>query len=118
VHEGYDQERIPAMPLPIPAGARPRRVTSVPFVIELILQLVAAGEAVTVLPTWALGSHLRTLGLVTTGLTQKRMRRTWYRATPRGELRPHLQAFVDCLDAQFAKPARPTRKPRAKVGQA
>ena len=56
IHDAYDPARFPAVPLPIPEGARPRKVTPMPLVTELIAQLVATGDAVAVLPDWAI-SH-------------------------------------------------------------
>ncbi|MBL4770289.1 MAG: LysR family transcriptional regulator [Planctomycetes bacterium] len=101
IHDAYDPSRFPAVPLPIPEGARPRKVTPMPLVTELIAQLVMAGNAVAVLPDWAISHWLRTFGITTTSLTRRTMKRTWYRAHSRGVLPEHVQAFVECMDAHF-----------------
>jgi len=50
VYDGYDPARVPDVRLPLPAGARPLRVSTMPLVTELLVQLVAASDRVTVLP--------------------------------------------------------------------
>lgn len=111
IHDAYDPARYPAVPLPIPEGARPRKITPMPLVTELIAQLVAAGDAVAVLPDWAINHWLRTFGITTTSLTRRTMKRTWYRACRRGELPEHVQAFIECMDAHFAGDAFPLALP-------
>ena len=111
IHDAYDPARFPAVPLPIPEGARPRKVTPMPLVTELIAQLVATGDAVAVLPDWAISHWLRTFGITTTSLTRRTMKRTWYRATKRGELPHHVTAFIEGMDAHFADGSFPLNSP-------
>jgi LysR family transcriptional regulator for metE and metH len=53
LYDIYDQSRPRAQPLPLPAGARPGRVSTVPLVTDLVIEMVASGEGVSVLPRWA-----------------------------------------------------------------
>ena len=53
LYDIYDQSRTRAQPLPLPAGARPGRVSTVPLVTDLVIEMVASGEGVSVLPRWA-----------------------------------------------------------------
>ena len=58
LYDGYDQTRTPAVPLPIPPGARPARLTTVPIGTDMLIELVAMGEAVTVLPSWIVSPYV------------------------------------------------------------
>ena len=52
LYDVYDQTRIPSTPLPVPHGARPARITTMPVITDLLIEMVAGGEGVTVLPNW------------------------------------------------------------------
>lgn len=97
VYDGYDPARVPHVPLPLPEGARPRRVSAMPLVTELIAQLVAASDRVAVLPRRAAEPYLALYGLATARLTRRGLVRAWSVATRRGPLPPHVEAFVDAL---------------------
>jgi len=47
------------------SGAHPGRLTTMPIVTELLIEMVASGESVTVLPTWIVAPYLETYDLVT-----------------------------------------------------
>ena len=53
LYDIYDQGRSPAQPLPLPASARPGRISTVPLVTDLVIEMVASGEGISVLPRWA-----------------------------------------------------------------
>ncbi|MFD0266388.1 LysR family transcriptional regulator [Streptomyces sp. NPDC127106] len=99
LYEVYDQNRIPSTPLPLPHGARPARLSTVPVMTDLLAELVAGGQGVTVLPRWAAAPYTASRGLVLVPLGPEPLTRTWYVATRRGPQPPHLSAFVAELTA-------------------
>lgn len=105
LYDSYDPARGARVPLPLPEGARPRRITFMPQITELIVQMVAGSSALAALPNWVVEPHLEAHKLSAVRLTRKGMGRTWYRATRRGELAPHLANFVALLHQRFATPA-------------
>ncbi len=94
--DGYDQMRTPAMPLPIPAGARPARLTTLALSTDLMIEMVATGESVTVLPSWMVAPYLATHDIRSIAVGDPPQNRTWYSATrhDRSEL---VDAFVGIL---------------------
>jgi LysR family transcriptional regulator for metE and metH len=104
VFDSYDQARIPALPLPLPPGSRPARVTSMPVVTELVIEMVAAGQGVGLLPSWVAGPYLSSHNLASISLTQRPDHRTWSCATRRGDQPAHITALVDLIRAHFTSP--------------
>ncbi|HEY9370539.1 LysR family transcriptional regulator [Streptomyces sp.] len=104
LYDGYDQTRIPSIPLPLPPNARPARVTTMPVITDLVIEMVAGGQGATILPNWVAKPYANShdLALVQVGATP--MARTWYLATRQGPRPPHLQAFADELTAHLARP--------------
>ncbi|MBI1380520.1 MAG: LysR family transcriptional regulator [Planctomycetaceae bacterium] len=105
LYDSYDAARGARVPLPLPDGARPRRITFMPQITELIVQMVAGGSALAALPNWVVEPYLEPHNLCAVQLTRRGMGRSWYRATRRGEQPEHLAAFVALLHQQFARPA-------------
>jgi LysR family transcriptional regulator for metE and metH len=99
--EGYDQSRFPAVPLPIPDGARPGRITTVAIGNDMLIELVATGEAVTVLPSWIAAPYLATHDIVSVAVGDPPQRRTWYSAT-RHERSDAVDAVNGSLHAHLA----------------
>ncbi|MGA5097469.1 LysR family transcriptional regulator substrate-binding protein [Streptomyces lavendulocolor] len=81
LYDFYDQKRIPSMPLPIPAGARPARITTMPVVTDLVVEMVAGGQGVTVLPNWVAAPHTTSHGLALVRIGARPLTRTWFCAT-------------------------------------
>lgn len=104
LYEGYDQSRPNPLPLPIPPGARPDRVTIVPMLTELVVELVAAGEGVGVLPSWVIAPYLARGEVATVRIGHRGQTRAWYAATRSDDERPHVLDFVGRLTAHFAEP--------------
>lgn len=100
--DSYDPTRVPPLPLPVPAGARPARVTTAPVVTELLVQMVATSHDVTVLARWVVEPYLGGHGVRAVQLTATPETRTWSCATRRGPQPPHIATFVDLLAAHFA----------------
>ena len=105
VYDGYDPARVPHVPLPLPVGARPRRVSTMPLVTELLVQLVAASDRVTVLPRRVVALHAERYDLATARLTRRGLVRAWSVATRRGPQPAHIEAFVAALRAHAAGPS-------------
>ena len=95
------------MPLPIPPGARPARVTTASIGIDMLIELVATGDAVTVLPSWVVAPYLATHGVASVAIGDPPQHRTWYCAT-RPERSDVIDAVVAILHAHLAGQAAPT----------
>lgn len=104
LYDGYDQNRIPSMPLPIPAGARPGRITTMPVVTDLVIEMVAGGQGVTVLPNWVAAPYVSSHGLALVRIGEEPMTRTWFCATRTGPRPPHIEAFVEELTTRLGAP--------------
>lgn len=102
LYDTYDQQRADPVPLPIPPGARPARLTTLPFVTDLLMEMVTSGDAVTVMPTWIAEPYLRSHDLVTVQVGAQPQLRTWYCATRHCDQSESTQAFVDLLERHFA----------------
>ena len=87
--DSYDPARVPAVPLPIPDGARPGRLTLLPLVTELVIETVIASDAVTVLPSWIAAPYLASGRVAGIQVGREAQGRTWYAATRRGGLPEH-----------------------------
>jgi LysR family transcriptional regulator for metE and metH len=103
LYDIYDQSRSPAQPLPLPASARPGRVSTVPLVTDLVIEMVAAGEGISVLPQWvaapyADGANAR-VAPVRIGANGDW--RTWHLATRVGDHTPAVIAFVELVATRF-----------------
>ncbi len=105
LYDVYDQNRIPSTPLPLPHGARPARISTVPVMTDLLVELVAGGQGVTVLPNWVATPHAPSRGLAVVPLGPEPLTRTWYVATRRGPRPPRLAAFVEELTTVLTRPA-------------
>jgi LysR family transcriptional regulator for metE and metH len=92
--EGYDQTRTPTVPLPIPPGARPARLTTAALGTDLLIEMVATSDAVTVLPSWMVAPYLTTHDITTIAVGDPPQNRTWYSAT-----RPERSELVDTFVA-------------------
>lgn len=102
LYDTYDPARIPATPLPLPAGARPLRVTTVPLVTDLVIELVAGGEGVSVLPAWAVQRYVDRGEVVAVHIGARPATRTWYAGVRGDEARPTVLGFVSALTQHFA----------------
>ena len=113
LYDGYDQARTPAMPLPIPPGARPARLTTVSIGTDMLVELAATGDAVTVLPSWVLAPYLATHDIASVTVGDPPQRRTWYCAT-RPERSEAIDTVVAILQAHLAgQPPRARTSPAA-----
>jgi LysR family transcriptional regulator for metE and metH len=101
----------------IPAGVAPARVVQIQLT-EAIVELVAAGLAVSVLPRWAVAQPVARGTLVARPLTRSGRFRTWsavYRKRPVPE--PWLLGFVDVL-LRHPLPGPPPPAARASLARA
>ncbi|MDH6539880.1 LysR family transcriptional regulator for metE and metH [Streptomyces sp. SPB4] len=111
LYDFYDQKRIPSLPLPIPAGARPGRITTMPVVTDLVVEMVAGGQGVTVLPNWVAAPYVASHDLALVQIGAKPLTRTWFCATRTGELPAHLAAFVEELVGRLEAPREARHRP-------
>jgi LysR family transcriptional regulator, regulator for metE and metH len=95
--DSCDPARVPAVPLPIPDGAQPNRLTLLPQVTELVIETVIASDAVTVLPSWTAAPYLASGRVTGIQVGREAHGRTWYAATRRGGLPEHIAVLVDVL---------------------
>ncbi|MFJ4777375.1 LysR family transcriptional regulator [Streptomyces sp. NPDC088762] len=109
LYDFYDQKRIPSMPLPLPPGARPARITTMPVVTDLVVEMVAGGQGVTVLPNWVAAPYVDSHGLALVRIGAQPLTRTWYCATRTGPRPAHLDVFVEELITRLKSPDRHSR---------
>jgi LysR family transcriptional regulator for metE and metH len=107
--DSYDQTRTPIVPLPIPAGARPGRLTTIGLGPDGLIETVATSDAMTVIPSWIVTPYLVTHDVVSLAVGDPPQRRTWYSATlpERSEL---VDTFVATMHSHLAGDV-----PRARV---
>lgn len=107
LYDIYDPTRIPTPALPLPDGARPGRITTVPLITDLVIEMVASGEGISVLPQWVAAPYAAgespKVAMVQVGA--RPTRRTWHLATRRGELRSTIADLADLLAQRFASQA-------------
>lgn len=106
LYDVYDQTRIPSTPLPVPHGARPPRITTMPVITDLLIEMVAGGEGATVLPNWVAAPYTASHDVEIVHLGAKPLIRTWYCATRPGPRLPHVDAFVQELTRELETPTR------------
>ena len=106
LYDVYDQTRIPSTPLPVPHGARPARITTMPVITDLLIEMVAGGQGVTVLPNWVAAPYTTSHDVEIVHLGAKPLIRTWYCATRPGPRLPHIDAFVQELTRELEAPMR------------
>ncbi|MDI2125736.1 LysR family transcriptional regulator [Yinghuangia seranimata] len=104
LYDAYDQTRIPSTPLPLPPGARPARITTMPVITDLVIEMVASGQGATVLPNWVAAPYTATRALTLVQIGETPMTRTWYLATRHGPRPPHIDAFADELTTHLTRP--------------
>ena len=76
---------------------RPPKVYKITLT-EAILEMVKAGMGVAVLPNWVVRPYLQSGQLTAVGITETRIRRTWYAATLKTkQLPPYITVFIEQL---------------------
>jgi len=95
--DSYDPKREPPVPLPIPPGATPGRLTTLPMVTDLLIETVSSTASVTVLPSWIAAPYIGAGTVRAVQLGPSLEQRTWYCATRHGPLPAHLDTFVEVL---------------------
>ncbi|WP_238016985.1 LysR family transcriptional regulator [Dactylosporangium sp. AC04546] len=103
LYEAYDQTRIPSTPLPLPPQAHPARITTMPVITDLVIEMVAGGQGVTILPNWVAAPYADSHRLALVQIGAEPMTRTWYVATRRAPRSPLMDAFAEELTAQLAR---------------
>ncbi|MET9881897.1 LysR family transcriptional regulator [Streptomyces sp. NPDC006430] len=101
LYDVYDQNRIPSNPLPIPAQARPARITTMPLVTDLVIEMAAGGQGIAVLPNWVAAPYAASHGLALVQIGARPLTRTWFCATRPGPRPSHVEAFVEELVARL-----------------
>ncbi|WP_330298232.1 LysR family transcriptional regulator [Streptomyces sp. NBC_00503] len=104
LYDVYDQSRIPSEPLPIPRGARPARITTMPLVTDLVIEMAAGGQGVAILPNWVAAPYASSHGLALVRIGAEPLTRTWFCATRPGPLPPLQAAFVEELTTHLTGP--------------
>lgn len=111
LYDSYDPARVPAIPPPLPPGARPRTLVTVPLVTDLVVELVAGGEGVSVLASWVVAPHVEAGDVVTVPIGARPATRSWYAAVRASDERVGVRAFVEDLREHFATAAQPVGSP-------
>jgi LysR family transcriptional regulator for metE and metH len=109
LYDVYDQSRHPTPALPLPPGARPGRISTVPLVTDLVVEMVASGEGVSVLPQWVAEPYADGPG-ARVALVQIGARpawRTWHLATRAGQQPAPVADFAALVAGRFSTETRP-----------
>lgn len=104
LYDVYDQERTPPPALPIPSGARPRRIIYLPVVTELVVEMIAGSDGVAILPSWVVKAHARDRGLSLVRIGATGSHRQWSCATRRGTQPETVTAFAKEVVAHLGSP--------------
>jgi LysR family transcriptional regulator, regulator for metE and metH len=96
--DAYDQTRIPAAALPIPHGSHPGRITTMPMITDLLIEMVASGQGISVLPNWVVQPYLASHDIKAVQIGAKPQKRIWFCATRLGPQPEHIEAFVEQLN--------------------
>tara|TARA_B100000609_G_scaffold199626_1_gene205158 strand:- start:2503 stop:3414 length:912 start_codon:yes stop_codon:yes gene_type:complete len=102
VYQRYDLEREPPRPLPLPQGAKPKKISTFPMTTEGVIELVRASMGVTVMASWAASSYLEKGGLSRTRITTEGMWRMWYAVRREDETPTYLDDFHRLLQTLYA----------------
>ena len=105
VYDTYDPLRTPAIPLPIPAGAQPARVTTMPVVTDLMMEMVASGDHISILPSWIIEPYLDGNDLITMQVGTTPVARTWYCATRHGQPSESIDQLSQLIVEHFSRDA-------------
>jgi LysR family transcriptional regulator for metE and metH len=97
LYDVYDPTRIPATALPLPPGARPARITTVPIITDLVVEMVAGGEGIAILPSWVATPYTAAGRVAQVQVGRRPLRRHWYCATRADAQPPHVAAFAATL---------------------
>lgn len=104
LYDLYDQSRVPSTPLPLPHGARPARIITMPVITDLVIEMVAGGQGATVLPRWVAAPYVGSHGLALIRIGTQPTIRTWYCATRPGPRPDLVNALVSELSRQLGRP--------------
>jgi LysR family transcriptional regulator, regulator for metE and metH len=103
LYDTYDPMRTPVIPLPVPPGARPARVTTVPVVTDLMIEMVASGDHVSILPSWIISPYLERYDLTTLQIGATPIARTWYCATRHGQSTEAIDLLSRLIVEHFSR---------------
>lgn len=99
--DSYDPDRTPAVPLPIPPGATPGQLSTLPMLTDVLIDAVINSDAVTVLPSWIAAPYAATGSVRTVQIGPAPQARTWYCATRHEPIPSHLAAFIEILSDEL-----------------
>lgn len=97
LHDAYDPDRPAPVPLPLPHGARPGRLTTMPLPTDLLIDMILTGDRVSVLPSWTVAAHAAAGAVSTVHIDGPTQRRTWYCATRQEPTPKPLDALIEVL---------------------
>ncbi|QLY32573.1 LysR family transcriptional regulator [Nocardia huaxiensis] len=101
--DSYDQQRIPTPPLPLPEGARYGKLTTLAAGFDTIIEVVASGESVSVMPQWVAERVTGRTDVATVRVGEIPERRTWYCATRHDETSEAVTTFMELIAEQLAR---------------
>ena len=101
LHETNDPARPAGPALSLPAGAVPARLTTVPLLTDLIIELVAGRDGVSILPAWVAQPYVERGQVVAVPLGPRSTPRSWYAAVRRDDDRATVHDLVALLHAHF-----------------
>lgn len=102
LYDSYDPRRSSPIPLPIPPDMRPGRVTTLPVSTDVLIDMVASSQDISVLPSWIIAPYLASHGVTTVQIGQRPQRRTWYGATRHHDRTDATDDLLLVLEESFA----------------
>ena len=97
VFDSFDPERDQPIPLPIPTGATPGRLSMLAQFDDLLIETIANTDAVVVMPSWIAAPYLSAGKVRAVQIGRESHVRTWYCATRHGPMPKHLETFIELL---------------------
>ncbi|WP_067539630.1 LysR family transcriptional regulator [Nocardia crassostreae] len=101
LYDTYDPSRPNPTQPPLPPGAHPARLTLIPILTELFIELIVAGEGVGVLPSWVAAPFVARGEIATVRIGPGGDTRPWYAGVRSDDDRPHIQDFVTLIRSHF-----------------
>ncbi len=95
--DSFDPDRDQPIPLPIPDGAEPGRLSMLSVFDDDLIDTITNTDAVAVMPSWIATPYLTAGGVRAVQIGRDSHIRTWYCATRHGSMPKHLEVFIDLL---------------------
>jgi LysR family transcriptional regulator, regulator for metE and metH len=100
LYEVYDPQRAEPVPLPLPGGIVPARLTTAPMITQMLVELVATDDLVTVMSRWVAATYVEAGDVAAVRMTTTPPVAAWFVATRSGEQDTAVIGFAEQLARQ------------------